>query len=80
VPTDDGECAVAVLHSTVRGADGYVLVTADGNERDCEERVRNLCVVVYPSAPGCGVTMRATDGDRRGAPSRPFCVREADPS
>jgi hypothetical protein len=66
-----------VLHSDVAGAVRYVMVTAAGVERDCEEQIPNLCVVEFPSAPGCGVTLRAVDrAGHRGERSDSFCVRE----
>jgi hypothetical protein len=62
-----------VFHTSVEGATGYVVVTGTNVEVACEGQVPNLCRATFSSAPGC-VTMKATDGARRSAPSNEFCV------
>ncbi len=69
---------MAVLHSDVDGAVGYVLVKAGGSAAPCNEEIPNLCLVEYPSAPGCDMTLHAVDAKKQqGRPSTSFCVRPA---
>jgi hypothetical protein len=79
LPTDDGRCRVIVLHSAVDGAASYQMVTAANVTRDCGDS-SFVCDVRFPSAPGCGVTLRALDkNDNPGRSSRSFCVEEQGP-
>ena len=82
LPAEDDGCAVHVFHSNVAGAVRYVLVTAAGVERTCADFLSSSsCRAVFPSAPGCGVTLHAVDSSGEpGRPSTSFCVRARRPS
>jgi hypothetical protein len=74
-PAPQGRCAVGVSHSSVPGADSYVMVSAAEVEVPCTALAfRNSCVGVFPSAPGCTVLKAVDAAGNRGLPSTEFCV------
>jgi hypothetical protein len=67
-----------VLHSTVPGADGYVVSGSGTWQGSCSTVLGvNQCSIRFPQTPDepiCDFTIRATRDGQPGTPSRTFCV------
>jgi hypothetical protein len=80
-PTPQGRCAVLVVHSSVPGAVGYIMVSGAKVKEPCNALLGNSCVAVFASAPGCGTVLKAVDArGNEGPPSTSFCVPRGDAS
>jgi hypothetical protein len=75
-PTSQGGCGVFVIHSVVKGAVRYVMVSAAKVEVPCNAVpfIPNGCLGVFASAPGCTVLKAVDAAGNRGPSSEPFCV------
>jgi len=77
-----GGCVAIVLHSTVAGADGYVVSGSGTWQGSCSTVLSiNQCTIRFPQTPDepiCDFTITAIRSGQLGTPSRTFCVPGVD--